>query len=77
MKTPVQELYDEYLKVKPLGLKLPIDIDVYLEKERLALVDSFNEGYRNGESDGGIKNNHKDISEFANAEQYYKEKFQQ
>jgi predicted secreted protein len=42
-------------------------------REKKQIIESYNEGYRDGEHDKGT--NPKDIAEYSNAEQYYNENF--
>lgn len=73
----IQDAQDNNLTLQWLKDKITIDLkDDFLEIEKKQIKDSFNAGYRNGEEDANTKNNHKDISEFANADYYYNDTFE-
>jgi predicted secreted protein len=44
-------------------------IDKAKEMEKKQIIDAFNNGYRNGENDGGI--NKSDIANYSDAQHYY------
>jgi hypothetical protein len=59
-----------------LNLKQTEAYDMAKAMEKEQIIKSFNQGYREGELDNGNQlYPQKDISEYCDAEQYYKEKF--
>ena len=90
--TPLQQLRDKINEhVKTMVGKQPYDngyksalvdvmylIDEFKEEEKQAIIDAYNQGYRDGysEADCGVISD-KDVSEFDDAEQYYNNTYKQ
>lgn len=79
METVIQELIKHFTDAwsSPGDLWNPAKviekIESMEEKEKQQLIDFYNEGYRDAESEMGIED--KDISEFSNAIEYYNETY--
>ena len=77
-KTTIQELIeffelDEQLK-KSMPHLIAIVKEVYLEKEKQQILDAYNAGYREAESNSNMPLRTKDISKYSEAINYYKNK---
>ena len=60
--------------LESIGITIPQGVQmVYLKIEKDQVMNSYNDGYRDGMTD--LNSNDKDISEFSNAKLYFDETF--
>lgn len=82
MKTAGQEFLEWYNKyVKDNGC-CPSNYDINyfwnagnLEKEKQQIIDAFNQGFREGETETMVADTQKDVSEYDDAINYYNETY--
>lgn len=65
----IDEKYDRDSLVKR-GLLISInEARSFLQKERIQIIDAYNQGYRDGETDQAVTD--KDVSQFQDADYYF------
>lgn len=75
MTTPIQDLIEMITKVENDVLDKNILLSVlkfmYLQKEKEIIINSFNQGFREGESETIVADTKKDVAEYDDAINYY------
>jgi hypothetical protein len=79
MKTPIQDLMEMITKVENDALDKNMLLSVlkfmYLPKEKESIINSFNQGFRDGESETMVADTKKDVAEYDDAINYYNSTF--
>lgn len=71
-KIAIQWLLEQYIQDGHISIETS---EKALEMGKQQIINTYNEGYRDGDIESGCFSNNKDISEFENAEHYYKQTF--
>lgn len=79
MKTPIQDLMEMITKVETDALDKNMLLSVlkfmYLLKEKESIINSFNQGFREGETETMVADTKKDVAEYDDAINYYNSTF--